>query len=401
MNRAGVSNWISQVGSVTKLSLETLVERKGASAAAVFGIAGVVAVFVAVLSIAQGFRHVMTVSGDPSSALVLRAGSDTEMMSIMWGTGMRIVADAPGIARSAAGPLASSELFVVISLPKRSTGMDANVPLRGLSPNAFEVHDTVRIVEGRRFTPGCNEVIVGVGAAHEFTGLDLGADLRVGRNVWKVVGLFTANGEVAESEIWTDAVVLQSAYNRGNSFQTVRVKLRAPEAFEEFRSALQSDPRITVKVLRLQDYYYEQSRTVYNLITGLGTVIAALMGIGAVFGTLNTMYSAVSTRTREIATLRALGFGGAPVVIAIMAESLFLALLGGSVGAASAYFVFDGFRAATMNWQSFSQVAFAFDVTPALLAQAAVYAMLIGLIGGLFPALRAARLPVASALREI
>ena len=396
----GFSQWISQVGSITKLSLETIVERKGASAAAVFGIAGVVAVFVAVLSIAQGFRRVMTVSGDPSSAIVMRAGSDTEMMSILYGTGMRIIADAPGIARSASGALASTELFVVINLPKRSTGLDANVPLRGLSRNAFEVHDTVRIIEGRRFTPGCNEVIVGVGAAYEFSGLDLGAELKLGRNRWKVVGLFSANGGLAESEIWTDAVALQSAYNRGSSFQTVRVKLKSPEAFDEFKSALSSDPRLTVKVLRLQDYYFEQSRTVYNLITGLGTLIAVLMGIGAVFGALNTMYSAVSARTREIATLRALGFGGGPVVISIMVESLFLASLGGFVGAASAYGVFDGYRAATMNWQSFSQVAFAFDVTPALLAQGGIYAILIGLIGGLFPALRAARLPVAAALRE-
>jgi putative ABC transport system permease protein len=396
----GVGSWFSQVGSVTKLSLETIVERKGASAAAVFGIAGVVAVFVAVLSIAQGFRRVMTASGDPSSAIVLRAGSDTEMMSILFGAGMRVIADAPGIARSASGALACRELFVVINLPRRTSGMDANVPLRGLGPNAFEVHDTVRIVEGRRFTPGCNEVIVGVGAAYEFAGLDLGAELKVGRNRWKVVGLFTADGGLAESEIWTDAVVLQSAYNRGNSFQTVRVKLESPEAFDAFHDALLADPRLTVKALRLQDYYAEQSRTVYNLITGLGTLIAALMGVGAVFGALNTMYSAVSARTREIATLRALGFGSGPVVISIMVESLFLASLGGLAGAAVAYGVFDGFRAATLNWQSFSQVAFAFDVTPALLAQGGGYAILIGLVGGLFPALRAARIPVAHALRE-
>ena len=397
---SGFLPWLSQVGSITKLSLETIVERKGASAAAVFGIAGVVAVFVAVLSIAQGFRHVMTVSGDPSAAIVLRAGSDTELMSILYGTGMRIIADAPGVERSADGALACTELFVVINLPKRSTGLDANVPLRGLSRNAFEVHDTVRIVEGRRFTPGCNEVIVGAGAAYEFAGLELGSELKVGRNRWKVVGIFSANGGLAESEIWTDAVVLQSAYNRGSSFQTVRVKLKSPEAFDEFRNALLTDPRLTVKVLRLQDYYFEQSRTVYNLITGLGTLIAVLMGIGAVFGALNTMYSAVSARTREIATLRALGFGSGPVVISIMVESLFLASLGGFAGAASAYLVFDGYRAATMNWQSFSQVAFAFDVTPSLLVQGGIYAILIGLVGGLFPALRAARLPVAAALRE-
>ncbi|MBM4153569.1 MAG: ABC transporter permease [Lentisphaerae bacterium] len=396
----GFVSWLSQVGSVTKLSLETIVERKGASAAAVFGIAGVVAVFVAVLSVAEGFRRVMTASGDPSAAIVMRAGSDTEMMSILYGTGVRVIDDAPGIARSASGPLACRELFVVINLPRRSSGMDANVPLRGLGANAFEVHDRVRIVEGRRFTPGCNEVIVGVGASHEFAGLDLGAELKVGRNRWRVVGIFTAGGGLPESEIWTDAVVLQAAYHRGNSFQTVRVKLASPDSFDAFRDALLADPRLTVKAIRLQDYYAEQSRTVQNLITGLGTLVAALMGIGASFGALNTMYSAVATRTREIATLRALGFGSAPIVISILAESLVLASLGGLAGAAVAYGIFDGFRAATLNWQSFSQVAFAFDVTPALLAQGGGCAILIGVIGGLFPALRAARIPVATALRE-
>ena len=222
----------------------------------------------------------------------------------------------------------------------------------------------------------------------------------MGRNRWKVVGLFTANGGLAESEIWTDAVVLQAAYNRGSSFQTVRVKLDSPAAFDAFHDALLADPRLTVKAVRLQDYYAEQSRTVDNLITGLGTLVAALMGIGASFGALNTMYSAVATRTREIATLRALGFGSAPIVISILVESLVLASLGGLAGATVAYAAFDGFRAATLNWQSFSQVAFAFDVTPSLLAQGCGYAILIGLIGGLFPALRAARIPVATALRE-
>jgi len=394
-------NWFSQVASVTKLSVLTVVERKGSSAAALFGIAGVVAVFVAVLSIAQGFRHVMKVSGDPSSALVLRSGADTEMMSIVMGEEARIIGDAPGVARSDRGPLVSPELFVIINLPKRSTGTDANVPLRGIEPGAFEVHDAVRITEGRRFEPGRSEVMVGVGAAAEFAGLDLGAKLKVGRNEWTVVGIFSAGGGLSESEIWTDASVLQGAYQRGNSFQTVQVKLRSPQAFQEFKDALTSDPRLNVKVVRQTDYYLEQSSAVYRLITGLGTLVASLMAVGAVFGALNTMYTAVSTRTREIATLRALGFGSGPVVISVLVESVFLALLGGALGGSLAYFVFDGYRAATMNWQSFSQVAFAFDVTPSLLVQGIVYATVIGLIGGLFPAIRAARLPIARALREL
>ncbi len=393
-------NWLSQIVSITKLSLETILERKGASAAAVFGIAGVVAVFVAVLSIAQGFRQVMTASGDPASVIVLRSGSDTEMMSFLDGPTARIVADGPGIARTEDGPMACSELFVVINLLKRSSQTDANVPMRGLSGPAFQVHPAVKIVEGRQFTPGCNEVIAGLGAASEFTGLAVGSQLKVGRNTWKVVGLFSAGGGVAESEIWTDASVLQAAYQRGNSYQSVQARLVSPEAFDRLKETLNSDPRLSVKVMRQTEYFVEQSASVYKLITGLGTLIASLMAVGAVFGALNTMYSAVSARTREIATLRALGFGATPVVLSVMAEALFLAALGGAIGAAAAYFAFDGFQTATMNWQSFSQVAFAFDVTPRLLIEGGCYAILIGMIGGLFPALRAARMPVATALRE-
>jgi putative ABC transport system permease protein len=394
-------NWLSQTASVTRMSLETVLERRGACAASVFGIAGVVAVFVAVLSIAQGFRRVMTVSGDPGQAIILRSGSDTELMSFLLGPEARVIGDAPGLARAPAGPLVSRELFVVINLPKRSTGTDANVPLRGLGGSAFAVHDRVEMVAGRRYAPGRNEVIVGIAAAREFVGLDLGATLQVGRNEWTVVGLFRARGGVAESEIWTDAAVLQAAYQRGNSYQAVVARLRDPGSFEEFRDALAADPRVNVKVMRQPEYYAGQSRTLYNLITGLGTLIAGLMAMGAVFGALNTMYSAVSSRTREIATLRALGFGSGPVVVSILVESLALALLGGTLGGAAAYVAFDGFRAATMNWQSFSQVAFAFDVTPALLLEGILYATGIGLVGGLLPALRAARLPVARALREL
>jgi putative ABC transport system permease protein len=398
---AHLSNWIAQTGSVTRLSLETIIERKGACAASVFGIAGVVAVFVAVLSIAQGFRQVMTRSGDPAKAIVLRSGSDSEMMSFFSGPETRLISDAPGIAHTPDGPLASRELFVVINLPKRSTGTDANVPLRGVSPHAFAVHHQLRIHQGRRFIPGLNEVIVGVGAAGEFAGLDLGATMRVGRSDWSIVGLFTAGGGLAESEIWTDATVLQDAYQRGNSYQSVVVKLTSPAAFPTFQRNLENDPRLRAKALLQTEYYLEQSRTVYNLITGLGTLIASLMAVGAVFGALNTMYTAVAARTREIATLRALGFGSSPVVVSILIESLLLALLGGAIGGGIAYWVFDGFRAATMNWQSFSQVAFAFRVTPGLLIQGILCATIIGLIGGLFPAIRAARLPVARALREL
>jgi putative ABC transport system permease protein len=396
----GAFNWLAQLASITRFSLLTIPERKGACAAAAFGIGGVVAVLVGTLSIAQGFRQAMTASGSPDAAIVMRSGSDTEMVSFLGPETVRIVADAPGVARTAAGPLTSSELFVIINLPKRDTGTDANVPIRGVSRMAFQVRDDVRLIAGRRFVPGCNEVIVGRGAAQEFVGLDVGSRLHVGRNEWRVVGLFTAKGGLAESEIWTDSPGLQAAYQRGNSFQSVFVRLASPDAFDEFRDALLRDPRLNVKVVRQAEYYAQQSRTMVNLITGLGSIIAGLMGLGAVFGALNTMYSAVSARTREIATLRALGFGSGPVVVSVLFESLLLALAGGTVGAAGAYFAFDGFRAATMNFQSFSQVAFAFAVTPRLLGMGLAYALLIGLVGGLFPAIRAARLPVAATLRE-
>lgn len=398
---AGFSNWLMQIGALTRLGLQTIPERKGAAAAAAFGIAGVVAVLVATLSIAHGFRRAMTASGDPAAALVMRSGSDTEMMSLLAGEETRWVGDAPGVVRSPAGPLASPELFVIINRPKRDTGTDANVPLRGVGPVAFLVHDRLRIVAGRRFEPGRNEVIVGAGAANEFRGLGVGDRLRIGRQDWEVVGQFEAGGGMAESEIWTDSTILQGAYQRGNSFQSVSVRLTSPEAFERFERHLMSDPRINMRIARQTDYFAEQSETVYNLITGLGTLIASLMAVGAVFGALNTMYTAVAARTRELATLRALGFGSSPVIVSVMLEAMALALAGGGIGAGAAYAVFDGFRAATMNWQSFSQVAFAFEVTPALLGQGVLYATLIGLVGGLFPALRAAKLPVAEALREL
>jgi putative ABC transport system permease protein len=394
-------NWLAQVSAITKLNLQTIPQRKGASVAAVFGIAGVVAVLVGVLSIAQGFRHALMASGAPENAIVLRSGADSEMMSGLDGDEVRVIADAPHIARSGEGPLASPELYVIINIPKRVTLTDANVPLRGVTMAAFQVHDQLVLQEGRHFQPGRNEVMVGTGAAREFAGLELGSTLQVGRQEWEVVGIFTAGGGISESEIWTDASVLQGAYQRGNTYQSVAVKLESPDAVEQFEEALMRDPRLNVKVVRQSDYYAQQSQAVYRLITGLGTLVASLMALGAAFGALNTMYTAISARMREIATLRALGFGAGPVVISVLTESLFLAFLGGALGGAFAYFLFDGFTTATMNFASFSQVAFAFRVTPSLLAQGVIYAALIGLVGGFFPAIRAARQPIAGALRGL
>jgi putative ABC transport system permease protein len=383
------------------VSMRSIWERWGASLAAIVGIAGVVAVFVSILSMAEGFRYTMAATGAPDRAMVLRSGSTSEMDSILMREDTRVIADTEGVVDTANGPAASAELFVILNIPRRATGTDTNVPLRGVEPAAFHVRDEVRIVEGRKFELGRNEILAGVGAAREFEGIEVGARHRWGANEWEIVGIFEANGSLVESELWCDARVLQPAYQRGNSFQVVNVKLDSPEAFDNFKDTLSTDPRVNVKALRETDFYAEQSALVTTLITVLGTLIASMMAVGAVFGALNTMYNAVAARTREIAVLRALGFRSSPVVVSVLVESLLLALVGGLVGGILAYLAFDGFRTATMNWQSFSQVAFAFSVTPRLLVIGILGALIMGFIGGAFPAIRAARLPVARALREL
>ncbi|MEE8367926.1 MAG: ABC transporter permease [Thermoanaerobaculia bacterium] len=393
-------NWITQVVSVVGFSLQTIPERKGSSLTAVFGIAGVVAVLVGVLSIAQGITHMAEVSAAPENVIVLRSGSDSEMMSGLSSDDVKTIAEAAGIARSKEGPIASSELFVIINLPKKTTGTDANVPLRGVTPPAFEVRDRFKITQGRKFEWGLNEVIAGAAAAREFAGLEVGATLEVGDEEWPVVGIFETEGGISEGEIWADAAIVQSGYRRGNSYQSVYAKLTSTEAFKAFKDALTSDPRLNVKVVREQNFYSEQSTTLRSIVIGLGVIIAGLMGLGAIFGALNTMYTAVAARTREIATLRALGFRSSPILVSVLIEALVLALVGGALGGGLAYLAFDGFKTATLNWQTFSQIAFAFEVDSTLLMRGIAYAVFIGFLGGLLPAIRAARLPVATALRE-
>jgi putative ABC transport system permease protein len=380
--------------------MRTIPQRLGASLTAAVGVAGVVAVMVSVLSIAEGFRVTLARTGRPDTALVMRSGADSELSSSLTLDQTRIIIDAPGVVRTEDGAVASAEMFVIVDLPWRSTGTEANVPLRGVQPAGFEVRDEVAVVEGRRFEPGRNEIIVGVGAARQFAGLDLGGTLRFGENEWTVVGLFEAGGSLSESELWCDINVLQPAYRR-NVFQSVYAKLESPASFDEFKDALITDPRLQVKIEREDEYYAGQSEILHGVITGLGTLVAALMGIGAIFGALNTMYSAVAARSREIATLRALGFGGGPAVIAVLIESQVLALVGGLIGGLGAYLTFNGYQTATLNWSSFSQVVFAFEVTPGLMLSGLVASLLMGLLGGLFPAIRAARVPVAVALREL
>lgn len=391
---------LRQIAALLAFNVRSLPSRIGSAAVAVVGIAFVVIVLVSVLSIGEGFRSVMVVAGSPDTALVLRSGADSEMTSVLLRNDVDIIRDGPGIARGADGkPLVSPELFVIVDLPKRTTNTPANVPLRGVQPGGLTIRPEVKLVQGRMFQWGHNEVIVGRGAHAEFSGTDIGSELKFGSNVWKVVGIFEANGSISESELWSDAAVLGPAYQRNASYSIVVTKLASPGSFNQFKDALTTDPRTSLKVLHETDYYEGQSRTLRGLVTGLAFIICSLMGLGAIFGALNTMYTAVAARAREIATLEALGFGGFAVLVSVIVESLLLALIGGILGAAVAYLGFDGYRAATMNWQTFSQVAFAFDVTPRLMVLAGVYALVIGLIGGFFPAIRAARIPISDALR--
>ena len=394
-------NFLKQTLAVTIVNLRTIPQRLGSSGVAIVGIAGVVIVLVSVLSIAQGFAAAMEASGSPVRALVMRSGADSEMTSGLSGPEVDIIKQAPGLRRDAQTPLASAELYVIIDIPKISTDSAANVPLRGIEPAGTALREEFSIAEGRMFEFGTNEVIVGRGASVNFKGLTVGNTVVVGQSTWKVVGLFETDGSVAETEIWCDARVLQGVYRRGNTYQSLLARLDSSDSFNTFRDWLTANPQVNVQVRREEDYYAQQSRALTSLIRTVGFGIAALMGIGAVFGAILTMYTAVSTRSREIATLRALGFNATSVVVSVLAESLALAAIGGSIGGLLAYVAFNGYQTSTMNFSTFSQVAFAFQVTPQLLGMGLFYALAMGLVGGLFPALRAARLPIPSALREL
>jgi len=396
-----VIRWIRQTVAIMALGIRTIPRRLGASIVALIGIAGVVVVFVSVLSIGEGFRAALVDAGSPSRAIVMRNGSESEMTSGLSGPETDIVKEGPGLAISSNRPLAAAELYVIIDLNKRSTGSPANVPIRGIEPASIEIRPEVTIVDGRPLQFGTNEAIVGRAALQQFSGIELGSEYNSKQMKLKVVGVFASHGSVAESEIWCDARVLQSAYRRGNSYQSVLAKLDSPASFNTFRDWLTTNPQLNVTVKRESDYYAAQTQVMTNLINGIGYTIASLMGVAAVFGAILTMYTAVATRTREIATLRALGFNTGSVLVSVLGESMTLAAIGGIAGGLLAYVGFNGYQTSTMNFQTFSQVAFAFAVTPGLLIQGLSYALLMGFIGGLAPAWRAARLPIPSALREL
>lgn len=393
-------NGLIQIFTVCAMNLRNLPARSAASAVAVFGIACVVGVFVAVLSMASGFQRTMTLVGAEDVALILRSGASSEMSSIIETQDVQLVEHLPGLQRLDGRAIGSAELSVVVALPMRRADTNANAALRGVQSGAFEVRRNIEIIEGRHFEPGRSELIVGRGAHHQFADLEVGSTVRAGPTEWTVVGIFSAGGGAAESELWADASTVQSAYRRGNGFQSLRMQLASQQALVDLRDAIDSDPRLDLSVHREVDYMAEQAQPLSQFIRALGYPLAVIMGLGAVFGAINTMYASVSARTREIATLRALGFGALPVALSTLIESILLALLGGVLGAVVVYLIFNGYTVSTFNGASFSQVVFDFAVSGDLLYQGLIAAMIIGFIGGVFPAVRAARLPVANALRE-
>jgi len=368
---------------------------------AVAGIAGTVGVFVAMLALAKGFEATLVASGSRDNAVIRRAGATGEMDSVVTLEQLRVIEDAPGIARREGRAILSPEVVVIAAFPLRSTGTDANVVVRGVSPDVLQVRRKTRLAAGRFFGPGLPELVVGQNARHAYAGLDLGSSVRFGGGTWRVVGIFDAGDSAFDSEIWCDGRVLDQFYKRPvNIFQSVTARLASPASLGELKDSLSTDPRMTVQVDREVDYYEKQSRAITTLITVLGSLVAAVMGVGAVLGALNTMYSAVAERSREIATLRAIGFGAGSIALSFLLESLLIALVGGLLGCL-AVLPLNGLTTGTLNWQTFSHLAFAFRVTPALLGLGLGFALAMGLVGGVPPAIRAARAPVARALREL
>lgn len=382
-------------------NLRSVKERWTSAIVAVLGIAGTVGVFIAVLSLARGFKATLVASGAYDNAIVRRAGSTSEIDSNVPLEQVRILQDAPGVARAGGQSLVSPEIVLIAPFPLVTTGTDANVQVRGISPKAMEVRSKLKIVEGRMIQPGLYEMMIGRNVSHTYAGLALGNSVKFGGANWQVVGVFDAGGSAFDSELWCDAKVLKQAYHRPEEFfNSVTVHLSSPDALQQFKDAISADPRMSADIMREVEYYEKQSTLLSTMIKWLGSIVAGIMGIGAVFGALNTMYSAVAERSREIATLRALGFGAGSVVFSFMIEALLISLVGGLLGAV-AVLPLNGLTTGTMNWQTFSHLAFAFRITPFLLGLGLVFALLMGILGGLFPALRAARRPVASALRAM
>ncbi|HET7662463.1 MAG TPA: ABC transporter permease [Rhodanobacteraceae bacterium] len=387
-----------QALSVTGVGIGSMRQRLGSSSVIIIGIAGVVGVLVAMLSMGAGFHKTLASGGSDDTVIVLRGGSQGEAQSVLTHTDVVAIEQEPGVAHDASGkPMVSGELVVAANIKQKGSGDDGNARLRGVGPMAWTLRPDLKIVKGRKFKTGMREIVVGEKAARQYAGLDVGHTVKLGNQSWKVVGMFAADNAYG-SELWTDRNVLSSAYRRGNSVDSVLLKLTSPDAFDAFNAAVSSDPKLKVDAKTTRQYFADQSAGVSKVINVVGTVVGVIMAIGAVFGALNCMFAAVGSRAREIATLRAIGFRGMPVVVSVMLETMLLALLGGVLGAVVVWLIFNGYTTSTL--QGFTQVVFQFAVTPGLLWTGLKWALAIGFIGGLFPAVRAARLPVSTALRE-
>jgi putative ABC transport system permease protein len=387
-----------QIVAVTTINLKSLPQRLWLSLSTVIAVALVVMVLLSFLAMANGFKRTIAGSGSPDVAVLLRAGAESELNSVVTRDQVRLIEEAPGVAKTADGkPLISAELYLVVDGVKRSTGTKANLPLRGIGPQGGALRPGVSIVKGRMFNPGSNEIVVGKGLLGAFGGFELGQTVAFGTSRWKVVGVFSTGGSVFESEIWADLPVVQSLFRRNNVIQTIRLRLTSPAALAELKAYNDNDPRLKLDVKSEADYFAGQASQTTSLIQILGWPLAIAMAIGALAGALNTMYSSVAARTTEIATLRAIGFGGFPAFAGTLAESLVLSAAGGATGALATYLVFDGFTTSTLG-ASFTQVVFTFQLSPALIGQGVALALAIGFAGGLFPAIRAARTPIVRGL---
>jgi putative ABC transport system permease protein len=389
-----------RTGAITAVGIATLPQRLGGASVALVGIAGVVGVLIALLAMGNGFQSILQATGSDDTAIVLSSDSPSEISSMLDQTSVRLIGHEPQVMRDAQGrPIASPELLSVVSLPDESNGLTADVSLRGVGPEVWALRPNVKIIAGRRFHTGLRELIVGKDAAREFAHTSIGSTLDFDGEPWEVVGEFDS-GDAYNSELWADTNVVATTFHRGSSSNSLTVRLESAKQFDTFKAALASDPQLKVEAHTTRAYYAEQAKDLTNLIRVLGLIVAAIMGVGAVAGALNSMYSAVSARTREIATLRAIGFRGAPVVISVMIETMLLALVGGAVGAGMAWLLFDNYTASTWG-ANYNEMVFQLRVSPALLGSGVRLALVIGFLGGLFPALRAARMPVADALRKL
>lgn len=386
-----------QIAAVTGLTIRSIPQRWGMSLATVLSVALVVGVLMAFLAMSNGFRATLSGTGAENVVVILRKGSQAELNSGLTRDQVRLIREAPGLWRDKDGKTdVSAELYVIVDGTKKSTGTQANLPLRGVEQGAMSLRKGMKIVQGRMFTPGSNEIIVGQGIMNEVTNFQLGKETRLGNNTWKVVGIFSTGGTAFESEIWADAGVIQNLYRRGGSYQSVRARLQMPDGLKEFKEWAKNEPKVDIDAVTEKQFFAEQASSLSQLINYMGWPLAIVMSIGALAGAWNTLYASVDSRIREIATLRTIGFGGFPALVATMIEALLLSFAGGVIGSVAAYFLFNGMSAATLG-AGFTQVVFAFAVTPKAIVTGIILALIVGFLGGIVPSIRAARIPLLAA----